>query len=194
MTDGDAISQNDIARLAELQLSLLPSSMVSRFGAAYARAFYRYALRSPLECLSVERDASGRIIAGCVLSFDIGSLSKRLALGTPLIFAAMLRPWLLLSALGGEGGPPAGEAELVLLFTDPAAQGKGAGRRLVERCDALARERSLSVYVVRTLADPVNPAYRFYIARGFTPAGEFSAHGQNFVLMRRQVEAGSPSV
>jgi ribosomal protein S18 acetylase RimI-like enzyme len=189
MTDGDAFAPEDIARLAQLQLSLLPSSMVSRFGHAYARAFFRFTVRSPLECLTVERDASGRVIAGCVLSFDIGSLSQRLAIRTPLLFAAMLRPWVLLSAFGGDGASGAGETELVLLFTDPASQGTGAGRRLVERCDALARARGLSSYVVRTLADPANPAYRFYIARGFEPVGEFKAYGQLFALMRRALSA-----
>ena len=189
MTDGDAIGEADIARLAELQRALLPGSMVSRFGAAYARAFYRFAVRSPLECVTVERDASGRVIAGCVVSFDIASLSKRLALRTPLLLAAMLRPWVLLSAFGGGGPSGAGETELVLLFTDPAAQGTGAGRRLVERCDALARRRGLASYVVRTLSDPASPAYRFYLARGFAPVGEFKSYGQMFALMRRSLSA-----
>lgn len=189
MTEGDTITETDIARLAELQRALLPTSMVSRFGAAYARAFYRFAQRSPLECLMVERDANGRVIAGCVMSFDVASLSQRLATRTPLLFAAMLRPWMLLSAFDGDGASKVGESELVLLFTDPPAQGTGAGRRLVERCDTLVRRREFASYLVRTLANPANPAYRFYIARGFEPVGEFQVHGQKFALMRRKFTA-----
>lgn len=184
----DRLDADDVATLARLQTQLLPTSLVSRLGEAYARSFFRYVAGSDRELLLVERDAEKRIIAGCVVSLEIGSLQRRLLLSTRLLPALALRPIVLLSALGGGSGPP-GSVELVLLFTDPAARGSGAGARLVASCDDELTKRGITRYQVRTFADPSDPAFRFYIRRGFRQAGEFSVHGRRFALMNRDLSA-----
>lgn len=188
MAGGDSLDRDDVATLARLQTQLLPTSLVSRLGAHYARSFFRYVARSSRELVLVERDAGGRVAAGCVASLEIGSLQRRLVLSTWLLPALALHPMILVSALGGSS-EPSGAVELVLLFTSQAARGTGAGSRLVARCESELARRGIRHYQVRTFADPNDPAYRFYIRRGFRQAGEFTAHGRRFALMNRDLSA-----
>lgn len=184
----ERVSGEDLAELARLQVEVLPTSMVSRLGAGYARAFYRFVTRSEHELLLVARNNTGRIVGGCVVSLDISSFQRRLALSTPLVPAVLVRPAVLLSALGGNLVPPS-EVELVLLFTNPSAQGTGVGSSLMSRCEHELARRGVTSYFVRTFADASDPAQHFYRARGFRQTGEFTAHGRRFALLQRTLNA-----
>jgi len=55
------------------------------------------------------------------------------------------------------------------VYVDPAAQGKGIGKRLMEAVEAAFRPAS----ELRLLANPNNtPAHRFYLRQGFEKVGE----------------------
>ena len=113
MSSPHQLTANDVRRLAQLQLLVLPDSAISRLGQRYVRSFYRYAQRSPLELVLVEREENGDIIAGCVVTTDIASLERRLFLHTSLLVEAAIKPAWLLSVLRGRGGTPQCGAESV---------------------------------------------------------------------------------
>jgi GNAT superfamily N-acetyltransferase len=188
-TDRAVLNESDFRRLSALQRSLLPTSIISRLGDRYCRSFYRYAASTRFEFVAVELSSDGNVVACCVLSTSIGSLSRRLALHTRLLPALAVRPHVLFDALRPNKASAKGEPELLLLFTDPATQGRGAGTRLVARCDDFLSACGVTSYVVRTIDDPESRAYRFYVSRGFVPEQSVEAHGQHFVVMRRRSAA-----
>lgn len=190
LSGSEKLSGKDSERLAALHTAILPASLVSRLGLSYARAFYRYVAVSPHEVLTTERGGDGRIMAGCVVSHAMGSFKRRLLWSTPLLPAAVLRLPVIIRALGS-GGPvqEPQEIELLMLFTDPNARGQGAATRLVQRAETDLIRRGIGKYVVRTFDDPGDPAYKFYIARGFEHIDSFSSHGSRFALMRRTLAA-----
>jgi GNAT superfamily N-acetyltransferase len=188
------LSDDDCAQLAALHVSLLPDSAVARLGVSYAARFWRYAWRSALESMLVERE-DGRIVAAGLLSFSTATLGRRLLLSTPLLLALLRHPRLALEAVGGSG--PADELpELLILMTDRARQGRGLGRAMLANAEAELRRRGHSTYVVRSFADETHPAVRFYKANGFVPHARFCAHGSEFLLLRKSLESapgGAPA-
>jgi GNAT superfamily N-acetyltransferase len=180
------LTDADFARLAALHAALLPDSLVARLGEAYAARFWRYAAGSASESILLERE-SGRIAAAGLLSFQPGTLSRRLLLATPLVlhFARHL-PRVFRAALGA-GGPDSDLPELLILLTDPALQGRGLGRAVLARAEDELRRKGLDAYTVRSFADESHPAVRFYKAGGFVPLRSFRAHGTDFLLLRKSV-------
>jgi GNAT superfamily N-acetyltransferase len=184
----DHFTLADFDELARLQTQLLPLSLISRLGYRYARAFYHFAACSPRELLLTERDGAHRIIAGCVVSLDIASLERRLLRSTPLLLAALLRlPWLLDTLRRGHAPKELNGAELVLLFTSPAARQRGSASRLIARAETELKSLGLTSYLVRTFDKPIDPTYRFYLARGFDRIQSFTVRGVHFVLMRKTI-------
>lgn len=185
----DPLSADDIDRLAILQCATLPSSLISKLGANYVCAFYRYALASQQEMVLVARDANGIIAAGCVVSLDIATLQRRLLTKTPLLLAAIPRALKLLpQMLRGNSGPaPLDGPELLLLFTDPSHRGKGLASELVDQAEAALKARGISRYLVRSFDDPADPALRFYLGKGFTQSGSFTANGAAFQLLEKAI-------
>jgi GNAT superfamily N-acetyltransferase len=188
MTSETPLHPEDVRRLADLQAEILPSSLVSRLGRAYVRAFYRYVIRSREELLLTERGEDGRIAASCVVTLNVRSLERRLMLSTPLVPSALIRlPWLLDALLGGGQPVIAPGPELILLFTDPNERRRGYAGQLVARAESALKQLGYDVYLVRTFDDQSDPAFRFYKARGFETIGSFRTRGHGFALMRRSL-------
>ena len=188
MVSVSGLSPEDIGRLAELQVQVLPESAISKLGRRYVRSFYRYAQHSALELVLVDRNEGGVIIAGCVVSLDVGSLERRLALHTTLVLEASLRPawlWSAVRNLGGAGAPHA--VELVFLFTDARHRERGSATRLMAQVEAELRLRDISGYAVRTFEDSTNPALAYYLARGLKMTGTIKAHGSSFCVLKKQL-------
>lgn len=196
----EPFSRLDIARLGELQISILPSAMMAQFGHAYARAFYRYVAASPYEIVLVRRQ-SGEIAAFCLVTLSPQTLTKRLLIGTPLLLHAVKRIlsprfWrLVFHALAGIGRHnsevPAAFAhlpELIIIACDPAVQRQGHGSQLLDDAETALRHRGLHDYMIRTFDDDNNAAVKFYLNRGFISAGRFVDHGTTFRLMRKTLE------
>jgi GNAT superfamily N-acetyltransferase len=179
----------DIARLAALHIRALPGSLIAKLGPRYTGAFYAHCAASPYETLHVARDAGGQILAACLVSERPGDLGARLRRATPLVAAAAAHPgaWLELirAALAAPGSPPA--PQIVTLFADEAARGRGHGAALVE---AAARMSAPSLYAV-TEDDPENRAFEFYRKTGFRDAGTTRLNGRVFRLLARGTAPGS---
>ena len=196
----DALDGRDLGRLAELQCRYLPTSLVSRFGPGYARAFFRFVAASEEETLLAER-ADGVIVGACVLSWSPATLSRRLLLRTPLLAWLPLRvrhlPWRgvvrgLLGPAGEESVAVGGAPEIVLIFVDAAGRSRGIGTRLLARCESILRERGMDRYVVRTDTADDAPAVRFYRRNGFLDSGYFRQHGSAFRLMSKHLAPCGP--
>ena len=195
-----------IAQLASLQTELLPKSLVSLLGEDFARSFYRYASRSEQESVLVLLRGN-RALGACVLSFDPGSLDRRLLARTPMLAFALLRFYRLpLGALVREslwrarsGAKPEHELlpELVLIFVSHELLGKGLGGRMMEECETLLRARSIDAYTVNTEDEEGNLALNFYVSRGFQVVGKALRHGIRYIVLRKDLEppvtAGHPA-
>lgn len=202
----ESLTEEDIARLGMLQVSLLPGSMTARFGTAYARSFYRYVMRSGNEIVLVRRSGS-QIVAFCVVSLKPQTLLRRLVIRTPLIVHAlprMITPrlWgLIINVIrskadgSADAFPPALSTlpELMMLGCAPQYQGQGHASLLVEESEAALRARNYSGYLVRTFDDDDNLAVKFYLQRGFSVVARFVAHGTPFRLMRKPLCTDSAS-
>lgn len=190
----ERISRDDIRRLAKLQGAILPRSLISRLGNKYVQAFYRFLVRSKLDLLLLERTAKGEITAACVISLDVQTLERRLALHTPLLLYAAIRPLILLQALKHGGQPKIiTGAELLLLFVASDARRCGYANKLVSQAETELIKRNIGSYQVRTFNNPKDPAFMFYISRGFECVGSFTARGYEFALMRRSTGLESPA-
>lgn len=171
------IAAADAARLATLHATALPRSLIAALGMHYGRAFYAYCAASTHETLRVARDGAGVVAAACLVSDRPADLGARLRAATPLLRAAATHPraWpdLLRAAFGG--GTPSTGPEIVLLFTDAAARGRGLGAALV---DAAARD-AVPLSVV-TEDDPGNLALAFYRKNGFADSRPVRLNGKAF--------------
>ena len=197
----EAPAPADVPRLAALHGECLPDSLVWRLGPSYTRAFYRYLARSGRERVLVAR-VGGRVVGACVLSLDPGSLTRRLALRTPLLPAALrglFRPGVARSLLGtggrapadGRDDPPRGLPEVLLIFTAAEARGRGVGSSLLAACERSLADRGLAAYVVRTVDDEANPALAFYARNGFQPCGRSFEHGRWFRVLKKAPAAAA---
>lgn len=77
----------------------------------------------------------------------------------------------------GTQGLQPGQANLRLLAVDPAARGRGVGRRLVEACVQVARRAGKEVATLHTTGQMV-AAQRIYRSLGFRrdPSGDVELH------------------
>ena len=132
-----AISGVEFDRLAELHLRILPTSMISFFGPSYTRAFYRFAKESDKEVVFCNRDED-RVVGGAVLSLAPVSLTRRLALQTPLLASALaniasIEFWHhFMGMVVGIFKPPpqeSGVPEMIIIFIDEDLRGRGIGGR-----------------------------------------------------------------
>ena len=196
------LSREDRRRLAELHGECLPGSRVARLGRAYMRVFYGYVDRSPLEELFVTRQG-GRIASACVLSLRPATLSRRLALHTPLLLwapVALFRLPILPRILGAfrrrearTAGPPReGLPEILLVFTAPEARGRGAASALLARCESSLAQRGHRRYTVRTEDREENRALGFYARNGFVDQGRTLENGEPFRILVKTI-GGPPA-
>ena len=192
---GESLSQRDLERVAELHVAAIDDSLPGLLGATFATRFYRFVAASRSEWLFVERlDES--IESVCLLSFEPDSLYGR-------IFRSML-PWLVLPGLAAvatrptfrtflrcyvaelfTGGHAQPAPEITYVFTSADSQGRGLGRRLIERIEAWLIGRGVAVYHVKTIDNPENRALSFYDRAGFSRLGTLQERGRAFVAFRK---------
>jgi ribosomal protein S18 acetylase RimI-like enzyme len=178
------ITAADLARLARLQVELLPGSRLSRLRVPAARAFWRFAERSSLEDIVVAR-RGGEIAGAGLVTLSSATLSRRL-LRSRFVLHALARLPLALSMLRSDSTPADG-CELVMLFTDRRWQGQGIGRRMIADIEARLRDFGVRQYVVRSEDAPGNRAVAFYLGCGFVREGRFVVSGTPFLRLTRRI-------
>jgi GNAT superfamily N-acetyltransferase len=157
--------------------------------------------RSKREHLFVTRVAD-RIVGACILSLSPESLTRRLALHTPLLWfaaLALIRHGLARSMLRGGGHaavsthdkPVHDLPEVLLIFTAADARGTGIGSALLSACERTLAARGLTEYLVRTIDDEANAAIRFYTRNGFQNCGHALVHGRWFQVLKKTLAVES---
>lgn len=195
----ERLDSRELDVFARMHREVLPGSLVARLGADYTRKFYDYVNDSETEGLLTRR-RDGRIVAGCVLSLDPSSLTRRLLLATPVASSALRAfgrlPWLQLvrGALSRGRDSAPSHPEIILIFTTPEARGQGLGAELVGDAESLVRGRGHDNIMVKTLADPGNRALAFYRRCGFDSAGEVLKFGKRLAVFTKSVGLGPSSV
>lgn len=97
----------------------------------------------------------------------------------------------LLGSIAIDGGRAGGDAHLRCFIVDPAARGRGFGRRLLDEALAFCRDRGFERVYLWTLAG-LEPAGRLYRDVGFTLAEEVLGDqwGKSVVEQRLKMRLG----
>ena len=166
------LSERDIGELGRMQCEVLFDFLVSRLGARYAAAYWRYVDRTGDEIALVRRDEEGHVAAACSVSLRPKLLTRRLATRTPLVLYVLphvLSQWFLRTLAGflsGGGDDLPDMPELVMLMTDPRHRREGMAQALVIAAEAELAARGATRYYVKTAAHQTD-AHAFYLANGF---------------------------
>ena len=193
MGSSELLDAADVRTLARLHHEVLPESAFSLLGQQALEVYYRRVAFDPEDQIFLER-RGGRIVGGCVLSYNPGSLAKRTLRHRPWIVAvsiirAFLRSGLMRRKLwdnmrsetslpkGGEGLP-----EVVQIFADPKYRNMKVGTRLLAKVEAHLDGKP---YFLKTEQSEENPAIHFYLARGFEPFGTADELGKRYLYFKK---------
>ncbi len=73
----------------------------------------------------------------------------------------------------------------MIIFSDPAARGRGLGRKLLVRCERFLAGQGYHRYVLRTLADEANRAIKFYEDNGFNLVCRLEKRGKRYCFFEK---------
>ncbi len=206
------LSPADIKAAVKLHLAVLDMEFLSRFGPSFMRAYYRAWTTTPGSMSFVAVDDTGRVIGVLLGATDPATHVRAMvrdhgvALARSIAVAAAVRPRLARDLVVTRAGryargvarlilarfrrtavaPPAGSprvGEVTHVLVDPAAQGGGVGRRLIDAAIATARAASDDELVLVTPPDLA--ARHFYEALGWRSDGEMTSRsGEAFLRFR----------
>ncbi len=203
---------SDVDTAVSLHLVVLDMEFLSRFGPSFMRAYYRAWTTTPGSMSFVALDDTGALIGVLLGATDPATHVRAMvrehgvALARSIAVAALSRPKLakdLVATRAGRyargvarlimarlrptvsdqvaGSPRVGEVTHVLV--DPAAQGRGVGRLLIDAAIASAREAGDDELVLVTPPDLA--ARHFYEALGWQPDGAMTSRsGEAFLRYR----------
>jgi ribosomal protein S18 acetylase RimI-like enzyme len=116
---------------------------------------------------------------------------------TPESWAASLRSdkeqtWVCLDGATPVGfcGADAGTGEIVVLAVLPEYEGRGIGKRLLDRAVEWLQSRGSGRLWLATNPDPNGRAYGFYRSQGWRATGERQKNGDEILVLERQVATG----
>jgi GNAT superfamily N-acetyltransferase len=92
-----------------------------------------------------------------------------------------------LGSIAIDGGPTGSDAHLRCFIVDPAARGRGFGRRLLDEALAFCRERGFERVYLWTLAG-LEPAGQLYRQAGFTLVEEVQGDQWGKSVMEQRLE------
>ena len=168
-TIDENLKSTDITQLAQLQISCLPDSPLSKFGIGFAESLFRYFDRSSNEILLVER-IKGKIESAAVISCKIETLSVRLLVNTNFIWHSPFFIWrkdvwssFLSSAVEDMPVLP----QLFILMTSEENRSTGIGSHLVSLSNKILSDFGYNQYCVRTSVEEDNLATKFYLKNNF---------------------------
>jgi GNAT superfamily N-acetyltransferase len=187
-------SHADAGALAALHAVALPSSLLSKLGAAALARYYAFAIDSPREHVWVADDNG--VVGGCVLSDEPQSVLVRFTRHAPLqlareLAAQTLRDRDLRARLWRRLGDPRETPhapEVTQIFTDANRRGQGIGAQLLRTCEATLRTRGTVSYFVHTQRDDNDAGIRFYTREGFVPIGESRSFGEAFLVLQKDLD------
>lgn len=202
---GSVTQQAEAVRISKLEHAHLravagahrrafPESFLSALGTGAVTRYYRWQLEGPHDCVAVVAEVHGQLAGFCFAGVFRGAmtgflrrnrayLAVQLALRGGLISNGAFRKRilggirLLLRPAKGKAPSP-GHVEpfgILSIAVDPAFQGLGVGKRLMEACETIARERGFSEMAL-VVAPGNRRAISFYESIGWArvrAAGEW---------------------
>ncbi len=194
----DNLSDTDLDDLSEMYVRIFPASLLSNLGKGYLRTYHRFVDESDREEIIIIR-GDEKIIGCAVLSLSSSTLLRRLIVHNPPVIDVIR---LLLSfRFGGIASvlskiffkssqrteKETVNVELISLFTDPSRRGQGVGASLVEKCNALLKEKGIERYFVKTRDTPDNRAMDFYLRNGFKVTGAVEWTGKKYAVLEMTI-------
>lgn len=203
----------DLDAAVSLHLQVLHMEFLSRFGPKFMRTYYRAWISSTDSIGLAALDENGAVLGVLLGASDpalhVRAMVREhgVGLGAALIGHSLTHPrlakdlivtrgWrytrglarLVIARLTREppsspvaAGPVVGEITHVLV--DPAAQGRGVGRALVEQC--VRQARAAGVQELQLVTPPDMAAQHFYERLGWHASGEMqSRSGEDFLRYR----------
>lgn len=199
-----ALRRTHVAAVAELHRHAFPDFFLTQLGSGFLREFYRGFLEDPTAVTAVLMDGTGRVRGAAVGTTEPAGFFKRLLKRRLAGFAghsaavAIRNPRhapRLLRAVAYRGEVPddlPGAALLSSICVDPALQGRGAGRLLLDAWTAQAQRQGASSAVLTTDADGNDSVNAFYRRLGWTVNDEYATPENR--RMYRYVKAMNESV
>jgi ribosomal protein S18 acetylase RimI-like enzyme len=182
-------TETDAAVAAALHAEQISEGFLSFLGPAFLRRLYRRVVRSPTSFLLVVDD-QGETVGFLAGSTDLAALYRAFLWRDGLVAAVacsgrVVRSWRrTLETLRHRTGGSGEGAELLAVAVDGTAQGRGAGRLLVDGfLSELGRRRHDAAYVVVGAGN--DAAIALYRRSGFQTVERFALHvGTESLLMQ----------
>ena len=206
------LAASDVDAAVTLHLVVLDMEFLSRFGPSFMRTYYRAWTTTPGSMSFVALDDTGAVIGVLLGATDPATHVRAMvrehgvALARAIVIAAATRPRLakdlvvtragryvrgvgrlLLARFRPTAGEPSADAprigEVTHVLVDPAAQGGGVGRTLIDAAIAFGREAGDDELVLVTPPDLA--ARHFYEALGWRSDGAMTSRsGEPFLRYR----------
>jgi ribosomal protein S18 acetylase RimI-like enzyme len=188
------LAPSHLTRLASIHCGAFPHSALTQLGVEAVRRYYEWLLTGPHDAVCVGAFSGGTLVGFCFAGRFRGALSGFLARNRGYLMRRVLaRPWLALNALFRErlgqavnilgrgkrsfpstpSSVPVSSFGVLAIAVDPASQGQGAGRALMEYAETVARGRGFSLMNLTVAVNNIQ-AIRFYEGIGWqkSPEGE----------------------
>lgn len=200
LAGGGGAAEDRLRDVVRVHLTAFPGFFLARLGGRFLLEYYRCVWRYEHGLiLTAERD--GQVI-GFVAGFRSPAgfhafmRARAWRFAVPAAIGMLRRPALLRRFLGAYAGTgatadasaaSADTCELASLGVDPAFEGHGIGRALVERFCEAAREGGAVRVCLSTDAQDNDRVNRFYVSLGFAPSHRESRSGTR--VMQHYVRA-----
>ncbi|MEL4506379.1 GNAT family N-acetyltransferase [Luteococcus sp. H138] len=185
MTATAALHAADIEQIVALHRRAFPDFFLSQLGPNFLTQFYKGFLTDPTSVTVVAHGDDGRVLGAVVgTTQPSGFFSRLLKRRLPGFLLASAQaaiqdpkraPRLARGVLyRGEAGERVEGALLSSICVDPATQGAGVGRILLDAWEAAARLRGAKHAFLTTDANDNDATNGFYLRNGWTLTKEFS--------------------
>ncbi|MHB1220389.1 MAG: GNAT family N-acetyltransferase [Gammaproteobacteria bacterium] len=195
-------NDNDLDSIVDIHLATLSDGMLAKLGKTFLKkVFYPYCLQSE-EVLVLVYEQQHKIISFVIytknsLQLTNHLLKKKIAIGIAILKNIFLNPsllidiWVVLTGFRvqlhhGYEDIFKNSAELYLIGTEPAFQGKGIGSILVSQgLIEFNKKFNASTCLVKTFS---SRASRFYLANQFTTIGTEYRGKHCFQLLYKMID------
>lgn len=187
------VEKEDIWDIVDVHIDSFPKYFLTEMGRAFLKTYYRsYLFHDSFIAICVE-DSRGVICGFCFGTTKSSGYSRRLIIGS--IFSYAVLGVLLLAtkpislyhiyrnfSKTGDKDEKRDYAEILSLGVTSSHQGKGLGRKLVERFEGCLLEKNLDKVSLTTDLDNNDNAKRFYDALGYEKIYSFTAFPERNML------------
>jgi ribosomal protein S18 acetylase RimI-like enzyme len=182
------LGSSDVGRVARMHCRAFTSSLLTALGAGAVERYYRWQLEGPHDSVALGAWVGHELAGFCFAGVFRGALSGFLRRNRTYLAVQMVLRWGVIrnpefrSRVGlgvrlllrgrQPSSPPDEPAKprsfgILSIAVDPSFQGCGVGRRLMQACEVIARERGFAEMELTVATDNLQ-AIRFYEREGWS--------------------------